>query len=192
MAFMDENPVLGVPRLRRCVQADAAPLALVGAATFLETFAGILAGEDVIRHCLLQHAVEKYQEWLADPESAVGIAELRNAPVGYAVLTTPRDLPVDLTPGDLELRRIYLLSRFHGCGTGRALLDWAKIEALARGAKRILLGVYDGNEKAIEWYRRQGFVQTGTRIFRVGRGTYHDLVLSLDLDQSDRERRDNL
>ena len=42
--------------LRCCVPGDEEALALVGAATFLETFAGLLTGPDILAHCRVQHA----------------------------------------------------------------------------------------------------------------------------------------
>jgi ribosomal protein S18 acetylase RimI-like enzyme len=54
--------------------------------------------------------------------------------------------------------------------------------AQAGGAKRLLLGVYSVNDGALAFYTRCGFRRSGTREFRAGRRTYHDLVLARDLD----------
>ncbi len=51
-------------------------------------------------------------------------------------------------------------------------------EARARGAPRLLLGVYAGNDRAIAFYGRQGFKPVGERSFLVGANRYHDLVLA--------------
>ena len=83
--------------------------------------------------------------------------------------------------GDLELKRIYLLGRFQGGGSGAALLAAAIEEATRRGAERLLLGVHGGNDAAIGFYRHQGFTQIGVRKFRVGASDYDDLVLTRGL-----------
>ena len=170
-------------RLRAAASDDAAALALVGAATFLETFAGVLDGADIVEHCRVQHAHEVYARWLADPAAAIwlAVADPGGAAVGFAVLA-PSDLPVvDPRPGDLELKRIYLLRRFQGTGTGAGLMRAAMGEARRRHATRLLLGVYDGNPRALAFYDKAGFTIIGERHFHVGHHDYHDHVLALEL-----------
>ena len=165
--------------LRRATLADAPAVALIGSATFLETFAGVIRGADVIAHCASAHAVAVYGSLLTNPEAAVWLAESVDggAPVGYAVLTRP-DLPVrDPQPDDLEIKRMYVLSRFHGSGLGRRLMDAALDEAKYRGARRALLGVYAHNARALAFYAKQGFTRIGERQFQVGANTYGDYIL---------------
>jgi ribosomal protein S18 acetylase RimI-like enzyme len=174
-------PLPGAPLVRRCTQADVAALSLVGAATFLESFAGILDGANILEHCAYKHSEKSYRAALASTQAAAWLAEARGAPVGYAMVTPPTELPVPLEPGDLELKRIYLLSRFHGTGTGVHLMEQASEFARASGAGRLLLGVYAENKRALSFYRRQSFTEVGTRTFHIGSGTYHDLILALQL-----------
>jgi diamine N-acetyltransferase len=162
--------------LRVCGPGDEEKLALVGAASFLEAFAGFLDGNDIMAHCRKQHSAEKYAVMLADPETCACIAEVKEAPVGYAVLCPP-DLPVRLTPDDFELKRIYLLHRFQGSGIGAALMDWSVEKARSLGKKRLLLGVNDQN-KAVEFYLRQGFEHAGARGFQVGATLCSDFILA--------------
>ena len=51
--------------------------------------------------------------------------------------------------------------------------------ARAEGASRLLLGVYQGNERALAFYERMGFDKIGTRQFDVGGRIYDDWVLAL-------------
>ncbi|MEW6157518.1 MAG: GNAT family N-acetyltransferase [Verrucomicrobiota bacterium] len=169
--------------IRRCFVGDEVALSLVGQAAFLEAFAGVISGRDIVLHCERQHAPAKYAAWLADGRSAIWIAEVEPgaAPVGYLVLTTP-DLPLpDIAPTDFEVKRIYLLHRFQGRGIGARLMEEARTHAICQGSRRLLLGVYSGNSAAIGFYERLGYVRIGTRPFAVGANTYHDLVLALPL-----------
>jgi len=102
------------------------------------------------------------------------------APVGYAALTPP-DLPVPTGGKDVELKRIYLLNRFHGTGLGARLMGTAIEGAASQGFTRMLLGVFGGNSRAIAFYARQGYVEAGVRKFRVGANEYDDLVLAKSL-----------
>jgi ribosomal protein S18 acetylase RimI-like enzyme len=167
-------------RIRRARAADAAALALAGAATFLETFADVLDGADIVLHCEREHSVARYAGWLRSPTARTWIAETpeRGATVGYLV-GERADLPLaDLAPSDYEVKRIYLLSRFQGGGVGRALMERALADAAAAGASRLLLGVYAGNARAIGFYERLGFVACGARKFRVGRHECDDLIMA--------------
>lgn len=165
-------------QIRACGPADARALALVGQATFLETYADVLPAADILAHCEREHGVARYAGWLDRPEYRFWLAETgTGAPVGYATLCPP-DLPLPTEPADLELKRIYLLSRFHGAGVGARLMEAAVEAARAAGARRLLLGVYGENARAIAFYVRQGFVQAGVRKFQVGANTYDDLVLA--------------
>ena len=169
--------------VRRAVPGDALALSLVGSATFLDTFAGVIDGGDIVAHCVKQHSVAVYDAWLASSDAAVWLAETVDggAPVGFAVLDRP-NLPLDdLQPDDLELKRIYVLSRFHGSGVGPRLMNEAMDEARRRGARRALLGVYSDNARALAFYAKTGFVRIGARQFQVGAHTYSDHILSLSL-----------
>jgi diamine N-acetyltransferase len=166
--------------LRRCGPEDAEALALVGAATFLEAFAGVLEGGDILTHCRMQHAAERYSGWLADDAYRLCVAEVKGAPVGFAVLAPP-DLPVALTDSDIELKRIYLLHRFQGSGLGRRLMEWSVAEARAMGRQRLLLGVKADNTPAIRFYERAGFSRIGERKFLVGSMWCDDFLMARPL-----------
>ena len=166
-----------------CGPGDAAALSLVGQATFLETYAHFLPEADVLAHSAYEHGVSRYADWLAKPDDYGfwGARVVGGGPmVGYVMLSPP-DLPVPTGPGDLEIKRIYLLSRFQGGGVGWRLMNTALQAAMNRGAPRVLLGVHGENASAIAFYARQGFSQAGVRRFQVGANTYDDLVLARDL-----------
>lgn len=172
--------------IRPCAPGDESALALVGQATFLETFAGILAGQGVLAHCAQAHAAALYRTWLSSPDYALWLAEAQPgvAPVGYLVVGPPQ-LPLPDTAGDLELKRIYLLGRFQGGGLGSRLASTAITHAREAGARRLLLGVYAQNEAAIGFYARLGFRKLGSRRFNVGGQEYEDDIMGLSL-QPDR------
>ncbi|HYE47701.1 MAG TPA: GNAT family N-acetyltransferase [Caulobacter sp.] len=163
----------------RCAPADAARLSAVARATFLETYSGIVAGGDILLFGETTHAPHAYEQLLADVGVDLFLATVEpgRAPVGYAMVCKP-DLPVPLEEGDLELKRIYCLHRFHGVGLGPRLMAAAMEAARARGAKRLLLGAYGENHRAIAFYGKHGFRQVGTRVFHVGENFYDDVVLA--------------
>ena len=169
-------------RVRPCGAGDETALALIGQATFLETFAGVIGGKDIVAHCANAHGVDLYRLWLMTSGYALWLAECSpgDAPIGYMVIAPPQ-LPLPDTAGDLELKRIYLLSRFQGGGLGKQLVAAAVAHSRACGARRLLLGVYSGNQRAIAFYERVGFIRLGDRKFRVGGKDYDDNIMGLSL-----------
>ena len=166
-------------QVRAAGPGDAPRLALLGSATFLESYAHLLPAVDILAHAARQHSVEVYERWLEDPRCSCWIAEHLpgGAPVGYLVATPP-DLPLPgLDASDWEIRRIYILHRYQGAGLGHRLMKEVMSEARARGCRRVLLGVYSRNEAALAFYDRMGFARAGTRNFRVGTNDYFDYIL---------------
>jgi ribosomal protein S18 acetylase RimI-like enzyme len=168
--------------IRTVDASDAERLALVGAATFLETYAGNVDGGDIVAHAGDAASPAAYRALLGEPGTRAWLAEVApgRAPVGYALLARP-DLP-DARPGDLEVRQIYVLAPFQGRRIGVRLLNEAIAAAQAAGARRVLLGVYSVNAGALAFYTRCGFRRVGTREFVIRQTAYHDFVLARDLD----------
>ena len=165
--------------VRRAGLEDAAMMALVASATFLDGFAGVLPGEAMVAHAARHHVAEVYARYLGRTEVAawLAVAAIGGAPVGYAMLTPP-ELPEEtMQEGDLELKRIYALSRFHGSGVAQRMMEMAISEAEARGTRRMTLGVYARNARALRFYERNGFRQIGTRQFVVGSLVCDDFVM---------------
>lgn len=195
-AIPAEQPATEPVTLLLASHADAPALALVGAATFLEAFTWMLPGADIIAHCAKNHTAEAYREALTQPMTRITLAVTATggSPVGYAMLTAP-DLPdFDLRSGDIELKRIYLLSRFRSrhtapvldssgrptpdLSTGQALMNAAIAEATAMHCRRLLLGTNADNQRAINFYRRNGFSDAGKRSFQVGSQCCCDLIMA--------------
>lgn len=63
----------------------------------------------------------------------------------------------DNPPTAVELHMIYVLEQHYGTGLGRALAEAAIGDAAA------CVWVLDGNERALAFYRKLGFVPDGTR-----------------------------
>ena len=184
--------------LRRATVADAPALALVGAATFLEAFTWMLPGADILAHAARNHSADAYRAYLAKPDTRItlaltgppaGFGGEPEAPVGYAMLTAPELPTIEVLPTDIELKRIYLFSRFRGMPVAgqpgvrpaQALLEAAVADARSLHRTRLLLGTHANNLRAIGFYRRNGFVEAGKRTFQVGNQLCDDLIFARSL-----------
>jgi ribosomal protein S18 acetylase RimI-like enzyme len=165
--------------IRPAEKADAAALALVAQATFLEAYAGLTSVEDMLAHAERYNSKAAF-EAAFDEGARLWIAEAAGtrAPLGFAMLT---ESSFDISePGDIELRRIYVLDRCQGQGLAKGLLD--VVVAASAGHARMLLGVNRDNERAKGFYRKNGFAIAGTRTFTVGATTYDDFIYAKPLD----------
>ena len=151
--------------LRRAAVADAAKLSLIGCATFIESFANDHDGDEVVRYLATNQSPGWYGRELANPVNAAWLVEEAvGCPVGYA-MAIPAALPGTDRVTDFELKRLYILSKWHGRGWGAKLFQAAEDEARARGAKRLVLSVYVDNVPAQKFYAARGFETIGRWIF---------------------------
>lgn len=168
-------------RIRPAGVDDAAALALVAQATFLEAYAGLVPVADMIAHCESQNSAAAFTAAIeAGSKAWLVEATLTGAPLGFALLT-PSALP-DPQPGDVELKRIYMLDRCKGQGLAGDLL--AVVEAACVGYSRLVLGTNRDNERALGFYRKTGFEVIGTRNFTVGAQVFDDYILAKPLEIS--------
>jgi ribosomal protein S18 acetylase RimI-like enzyme len=169
-------------RLRPALATDAEALSLLAGATLLEAFHAVIPGADLVIHAKSQSSPEHFAEWIGSPGNSVLLAEHADtaAPLGYSVVTAPK-FPIETDGGDTELRRLYVLSGWHGSGIGQALMDSVIAGARARGNTRLLLGVHDDNRRARRFYERSGFHVLGRRPFEVGSTIFDDPIYGLSL-----------
>jgi diamine N-acetyltransferase len=195
-----EEPALEPVKLRHATADDADALALVGAATFLEAYTWMIPGADIIAHCAKNHTADAYRAALIQPRTRITLAVTATgeSPVGYAMLTEPDLLNFPVQPGDIELKRIYLFSRFRSrryapvldaagqpqpdLSAGQALMNAAIADAQSMSCRRLLLGTNENNQRAVAFYRRNGFTEAGTRTFQVGSQCCCDLIFARPLD----------
>ena len=164
-------------RLRRAGAGDEAALALVAAATFLETYAGVVPRDDMLAHIGGKCSAAFFATWIASADHVTTIGEHPDgsAPLGFTALTPP-DFPVAFGPETIELRRIYVLATAHGSGLGPALIERAIEDARGLAKMQIALGVHPGNARARAFYERHGFRIVGERRFQVGTALFTDPV----------------
>lgn len=165
------------PVIRRAVAADAEALSRIGAETFRETFAHLYPPEDLAAFLEAAYDLDKTRRDLADPKKALWIVEQDGEVVGHA-LAGPCDLPhPEVTDACGELKRIYVLKRLQGSGTGTRLmhevLGWLEKD----GPRRLWIGVWSENFGAQKLYERHGFSKVGEYEFPVGRVRDREFIL---------------
>lgn len=160
--------------------AVAAQLAEIGRQTFSETFASHNSAEDMAAYLDAAFGPEKQLAELQDADTVFLLARMQQELVGYAKLRFNSTL--GLEPGKapdnrLEIERLYVLDDWIGTGLGASLMRRGVEEARQHGSRAIVLGVWEHNRRAIEFYQRFGFKTIGQHEFLVGTDRQTDLIL---------------
>ncbi|WP_162910840.1 GNAT family N-acetyltransferase [Hymenobacter oligotrophus] len=160
--------------------ATAAQLAELGRRTFHEAFAAQNTPEDMAEYLAQTFGPDKQLAELQAPNATFFLAMLQQEPVGYAKLIVPSALGAE--PGAdvstrAEIQRLYVLEDWIGTGLGASLMRRCIEEARQRGCRSVVLGVWEKNTRAIEFYRRFGFKQIGGVDFKLGQDLQHDIIM---------------
>lgn len=153
----------------------------LGARTFYDTFAKDNTPENIKLHLEGSFSTEIQFNELSQPGIIFLIAESDGLPIGYAQLMIDGREEFLKGTKTLEIRRIYISQEHIGTGAGKKLMNACLDEARQRGCDSIWLGVWEKNPRAINFYKKFGFVEVGTHIFPVGDDPQTDLIMELML-----------
>lgn len=147
--------------IRNATTRDAAAIADVHVRTWQSAYRGLLPD-----HALdAMHPEQRRPMWdrlLSAPagDHGVLIAEKDGSVIGFCSFGRMRG--ADATSGMFELFTIYVDPKAQGQGAGTALMLAAEAAMRDAGANEALLWVLDGNEQAQRFYRRHGWISSGT------------------------------
>ena len=168
---------------RQCTIDDLDVLQSFSRQRFFETFADMNTPENMTAYLEAAFAPEKIRAELSDANAAFYFLYWDGKLAGYLKLN---EAPAQTDLHDeqaLEIERIYVSKDFQGKGLGRCLMDKAIGTAIQRQKKYVWLGVWERNEKALRFYRRNGFYQVGTHLFVMGNDEQTDFILRKDLEE---------
>ncbi|HET9906153.1 MAG TPA: GNAT family N-acetyltransferase [Anaerolineales bacterium] len=168
--------------IRYGTTADATMLSELGAKTFYDTFAKDNTPENIGTYLKRSFSPELQFDELSSPDNIFLIVESEEVPIGYAqlILNSKDDAIQRARP--LEIRRIYALQEYLGKGVGKELMRATINEARQRGCDSVWLGVWEKNQRAIDFYKKWGFREVGTHLFSVGDDPQNDFIMELGLN----------
>lgn len=168
--------------IRHATPADAGMLSELGARTFSEAFARDNTPANLAAHLRNSFSPEIQHRELSQADTIFLIAEADGQPIGYAqLLFNSREQGLEAS-NPMEIRRIYMLQEFVGKGMGSTLMRASLDEARQRACDIVWLGVWEKNQRAIEFYRKWGFHEVSSHTFLLGDDPQTDLIMVLELD----------
>lgn len=160
---------------------DAGMLSELGARTFYDAFAKDNTPENIAAYLNASFSSEIQFNELSDPDNIFLIAESESIPIGYAqLILNSKDESINRNK-PLEIRRIYASQEYLGRGVGKELMKATISEARQCGCDCVWLGVWEKNQRAIDFYKKWGFREVGTHQFSVGDDPQNDYVMELEL-----------
>src|SRR6267378_309515 len=157
--------------IRQSQIGDETALSLLGTATFLETYVGTAEAADILAHVETEHSAGSYRTWLQSDIAKIWVAEtsVGRSAVGYAVALTSQN---NGSCVEMEIRRLYVLYRFHRNGLGHSLMNEVLATARKNRVSGLFLKVEKANQNAIDFYSRIGFRVVGEAVSGRGERLY--------------------
>jgi GNAT superfamily N-acetyltransferase len=166
-------------RLRPAAGTDTAALADLARRSFASTYAATHDPVRIRAHCDTALSDAAVSAWIADRDTPVVVAVHDGVLLGYAQWHCAAAPVPALHP--VELKRLYVDVRAMGAGVGQALFDDVRMAAQRAGADLLWLSVYAGNERARNFYARQGMTAIGRVPYRFVDQVDDDLALGRHL-----------
>jgi ribosomal protein S18 acetylase RimI-like enzyme len=156
---------------------DVFQLQNLGRQTFFETFAEHNPPENLDAYLAESFSTDKLTRELNNPDSAFYFAYFDKKLAGYLKINFGQAQTELNDSESMEIERIYVLSEFQGQKIGQALFVHALKIAKEAGCPYIWLGVWEKNHKALNFYRKNGFVEFDRHIFRIGDDEQTDFLM---------------
>jgi len=158
---------------------DAARLASLFKASFMETF-GHLYREEDLNAFLANHDEAAWRSQIESGKLAIRIATADDEAIALAKVG-PVTLPVDDPETSIELKQLYIIKRWQGEGVAQRLMEWVLDTARASGAAKLYLSVWTENHRARKFYSRYGFSFVAPYDYPVGKQIDRDEIFGLSL-----------
>lgn len=149
----------------------------IGRQTFYETFFENNTEENMKSYLENDFSIDKIAAELNNETSEFYFAKLDNEVIGYLKLNFGQSQTELKDDKAIEIERIYVLKEFHGKKVGQVLYDKAIEIAKVKKANYVWLGVWEENSRAINFYKKNGFVAFDKHIFKLGDDEQTDIMM---------------
>ncbi|UZR97641.1 GNAT family N-acetyltransferase [Chondrinema litorale] len=167
--------------VRKIDVTEVEKLKEVGILTFTESFAHLNTESDMKQYLDKSFNNAQILSELENPESDFYFAEINGEVVGYLKLNYGKAQTEQKLQNSLEIERIYILAKFQGNRIGQLFFDKALEVANARKAEYLWLGVWEHNEGALRFYKRNGLEPFDKHVFWLGEDKQYDILMKMPL-----------
>ncbi|KXZ22793.1 GNAT family N-acetyltransferase [Bacillus nakamurai] len=168
-------------KIKKCSREDLKILQEISIQTFNDTFKDQNSPGNMKAYLESAFNSEQLEKELSNMSSEFFFVYFHNEVAGYLKVNTNDAQSEEMGDESLEIERIYIKNKFQKHGLGKCLFNKAMEIALERNKKKIWLGVWEKNENAIAFYKKMGFVQSGTHSFYMGDEEQIDFIMTKTL-----------
>lgn len=172
-------------KIRKVTLNDVSRLQKIGKQTFFETFSSGNTEENMQKYLDEGFSIEKLTVELKDKNSEFYFALFNKTVIGYLKLNFGQAQTELKDDKALEIERIYVLNEFHGKAVGQMLYERAMQIARQTKVGYVWLGVWEENPRAINFYKKNGFVEFDKHMFKLGNDEQTDMMMKLNLEEND-------
>jgi diamine N-acetyltransferase len=167
--------------IRLATGKDAELIADLSRQTFYESFVSQNTKENMDKFMNEQFTRQKLVNEVKQPWHIFFLAYMNEEPVGYAKMrdsTVPLDL---VNQTCIEIARIYSVQHRIGNGVGKKLMQACHDIAKQKSKKILWLGVWEKNQRAIDFYAQWGFEKFSEQNFILGDDVQRDWLMKKNL-----------
>ncbi len=168
--------------IKRITLNDIDQLQKIGRQTFYETFSAGNTEENMKKYLDEGFSIEKLTAELTNKNVEFYFATFDNHAIGYLKLNFGQSQTELQNDNALEIERIYVLKEYYGKNVGQALYNKATQIARQKNVDYVWLGVWEENPRAINFYKKNGFVAFDKHIFKLGNDEQTDIMMKLKLN----------
>lgn len=179
--YIKEQNINMTINIKRCTLEDLHNLQEISYETFNETFKHQNSPENMNAYLERAFNLKQLEKELSNISSQFYFMYFNNEVAGYLKVNTNDAQSEVMGDESLEIERIYIKNNFQKQGLGKYLINKAVEIALEQNKKKIWLGVWEKNKNAIAFYKKMGFVQTGTHSFHMGDEEQTDFIMTKSL-----------
>jgi ribosomal protein S18 acetylase RimI-like enzyme len=167
--------------IRLATTADATLVADFSRETFTDSFAVYNTPANMDKFMNGPFSRERLMAETSDPDNIFLLAEQEGEIIGYVKMRKSEHTKEMPSAKAIEIARIYVAQRAIGKGVGKMLMEAAIQKAFEENKEILWLGVWEHNQRAIEFYTKYGFEQFGNHIFMLGDDAQTDLLMKMQI-----------
>ncbi|MFV8815695.1 GNAT family N-acetyltransferase [Aerococcus urinaeequi] len=168
-------------QLHQCSMADVDELRAVSIETYTDTFGEFNSDENMRIYLEDAYNRDKLLAELAETNSQFFFMKENNETVGYLKLNLGDAQTEYIGDNLLEVERIYVRTAFLRNGYGTKLIQTAEEIARELGVNGMWLGVWEHNQRALNFYSKMGFRHISQHSFFMADDEQIDLIYYKDL-----------
>jgi ribosomal protein S18 acetylase RimI-like enzyme len=156
---------------------DAELIADLSRQTFYDSFAAQNTQDDMHQFMNKIFTRESLIEEVGKEGNIFFLAFSNGEVAGYARMREGESMVEFSSNPSIEIARIYAIQQSIGKGIGSALMEKCTQTAKEMGKKILWLGVWEYNQRAIDFYKRWGFEKFGEHDFVLGNDVQKDWLM---------------